>query len=279
MSAVSSSEMVRRFLETLERPPPAAEFDGAALERCLDELLGRARARWPGVALRAGDFAAHLGRHCPRAPLEFLAAVHAEDLYLAAACAAGDPAAQAIFDGHFLRRVGQELGRKPAFASDALDAVAEIRQRWLLSTKDEPGKIATYAGAGPLLAMVRAAAVRAALNLRRSRRPTAELTALDDVLLCTDPEVDFMRREYRDDFRAAFRKALADLPDERLNVLRLYAIDGLNFEKIGVAYQAHRATVARWVAETKTHLLVRTRAHLGAALSLQGEELDSVMSV
>ena len=39
----------------------------------------------------------------------------------------------------------------------------------------------------------------------------------------------------------------------------------------------HRATVARWLAELREHLLAATRAHLAESLQLKEDELDSLI--
>src|SRR5580658_632485 len=66
-----------------------------ALEQALAARYEQGRAAWPQVVLAPVDFAAHLGR-CAREqddPVRFLDQVHAADLYLACACAQGNPAA------------------------------------------------------------------------------------------------------------------------------------------------------------------------------------------
>src|SRR3954471_23589680 len=79
-----------------------------------------ARAAWPGVELTLVQFAAHA-----RARLEFDATgpgcAHVADLYLAAACLVGHPAALAALERGFLVRVAAQVRRidaSPAFADE-----------------------------------------------------------------------------------------------------------------------------------------------------------------
>jgi RNA polymerase sigma-70 factor (ECF subfamily) len=205
--------------------------------------------------------------------------VHAEDLYLAFACARGDPKAHAELDALYLERVERELRRKPMLAPFAQDAIQRLRQKLLVGGEGGGPKLLDYAGAGPLLALVRAAALRQAINLRRARLSSGKQVPVDEStsLLSPDPELAFLKAHYREPFQAAFREALAALSDEMVNVLRLHLVDGLNIDRIGALYGAHRATAARWIAATRRELLEGTRARLAARLRLGAGEVDSLL--
>jgi len=246
----------------------------------LPELLERAERRWPTLAPDRPGFAAYLGRRRPRDSSieEYLSEVHVEDLFLTFACARGDPEAHAMLDTLYLSRVEKELGRKSWLAPLAADAVQELRDRLLVGGTSSGPKLEQYAGTGPLLALLRAAALRTAMNLRRQRLPSGKQIPVDEaVLLSPHPEVEFLKTHYREHFGAAFSEAVAALPDDQLNVLRLRLVDGLNIDAIGVMYGAHRATVARWIAATRQTLLEQTRARLAERLRVGDDELDSVI--
>ena len=182
-----------------------------------------------------------------------------------------------MLDALYLSRVEKELARKSWLAPLASDAIQQLRDRLLVGDGSGP-KLEQYAGTGPLLALVRAASLRIAINLRRQRLPSEKQAPLDEaMLLSPNPELEFLKAHYHEHFGAAFREAVAALPDDRLNVLRLRVVDGLNIDAIGVMYGAHRATVARWIAATRRTLLDQTRARLAARLRIDQDELDSVM--
>jgi RNA polymerase sigma-70 factor (ECF subfamily) len=270
MAAGSDAELANVLLA-------AAGTTGDAGE--LPELLERAERRWPMLPADRPAFAAYLGKHRPRESSieEYLAQVHVEDLFLAFACRRGNPEAHAMLDALYLSGVEKELARKSWLAPLASDAIHQLRDRLLVGDPSGP-KLEQYAGTGPLLALVRAAALRIAINLRRQRLPSEKQAPVDEaVLLSPDPEIEFLKTHYREHFGTAFREALAGLPDEQLNVLRLRLVDGLNIDAIGVMYGAHRATVARWIATTRRTLLDQTRARLAARLRIDQDELDSVM--
>src|SRR5439155_24705625 len=81
------------------------------LSAVADMWLADARAAWPDVAL---DEAAFVTRTAARLPAETAAeqalAVHAADLWLAAACAAGDAKALAHFDERYVAPPGHVPG-------------------------------------------------------------------------------------------------------------------------------------------------------------------------
>src|SRR5262245_22064385 len=86
------------------RPPLLAAVDAAC---------ARAAGAWPEVALPPEAFARHLASHAGAAddPEGHVNAVYAEDLYLACACAAHDPAALRALEDRYLARVPAALVR------------------------------------------------------------------------------------------------------------------------------------------------------------------------
>ena len=95
-------------------------------------------------------------------------------------------------------------------------------------------------------------------------------TQLEDPALPLD---ETERRVYRE----AFAAALATLTPRDRNLLRQQYIYGASIDQLGALYGVHRATVARWVAQIRDTLLRRTRHHIGEALRLTGDDLDSAM--
>jgi RNA polymerase sigma-70 factor, ECF subfamily len=256
---------------------------GPALEDTLQALLESAREAWPGLKIPTEDFLAHLADRLGTAPdaARSLALLHVKDLFLAFGCARGDPRAMMAFEDQILPAVTRALIRwDPSFG--LVDEVTQVlRQRLLVSINGEPPKIADYSGRGPITKWLRAAAIRTAVSMRR-RKPEV---ALEDEALAdwstplSDPELDFIKTRYRPEFSGAFRQALTKLSNQERNVLRLHLIDGLNIEQIGNLYQAHRSTVARWIAHSRESLLDETRRLLGEKLRLDRRELESLMGL
>jgi RNA polymerase sigma-70 factor (ECF subfamily) len=263
-----------------------AELAGAltaALEPVLDERLARARAAWPGLAVDdATVVRAIVARLAGTpAPAAALAAMQTDDLYLALACAAGEPPALAYFEQHCGAAIERALATTRATPADRADLGQVVRQRLLVApAAGGPPRIASYAARGALAAWVRVVATREAVRaLPRARRePAAEddelagLIARDD-----DPEVGYLKRLYRAEFKRAFRAAVEQLePRERL-VLRQHVLDRLGIDQLAAQHDVHRATAARWIQAARDAVLAGTQRELIRRLQLSRGELASVM--
>ena len=93
--------------------------------------------------------------------MAYLAALHAEDFYLACACVARVPGSVSAFQA----RHGAVVDAALRGRNGGLAAPDELRQvlweKLFVGRPGSPPKIADYAGRGPLLSWVRAAAVHA----------------------------------------------------------------------------------------------------------------------
>jgi RNA polymerase sigma-70 factor, ECF subfamily len=143
------------------------------------------------------------------------------------------------------------------------------------------GKISEYGGRGDLRRWVRSVAVRTCLNeLRKGKR---EVLVDDDHLIAQhaisqdDPEVEYMKRTYSNEFKAAFADALKTLGPREQTLLRYHHVDGLNIDEIGAIYRVHRVTAFRWIEKAKEQLVKSTLEHLRTRLKLPSAELDSVL--
>jgi RNA polymerase sigma-70 factor, ECF subfamily len=238
------------------------------------------RAAHPGVEVERDRFAAHVARAGADAAA---LARHGDDLYLACACAAGDPRALAWFDEHVLVPAAATVR-----AIDPSDAFAdEVRQRvraQLLVGDDGAARLGGYAGRGPLRAWIGVSAVRVALMMRRAQQRLREVP--DDVIAGAlalastgNPELDLLKRQYASAFEAALREACAALEPRLRGALRMHFADGLSIDEIGAAYGVHRATAARWIQRAGDTLFDATRDRLAARLALSATELDRVASL
>ena len=248
----------------------------------LSSILARCASAWPGVKVTAEAFAAHVAAVAPGG-VAAIETLHAEDLYLACACAAKDPRAIAAFEEKYKPEVPSYVGqidRAPAF----IDEVAQQLREKLFVTTGESGKpkICEYTGRGPLGAWLRVVAVRIALNLRRRPKQTVETEGERAPVLrsaAPDPEMDYLKSKYKEEFREAFQATLAELSGDERNVLKLHYIDGLNIDEIGTAYRVHRATVARWLAHSREKIMEETKKRLEERLKIQGSEVDSLIGL
>jgi len=206
----------------------------------------------------------------------------AADLYLAAACAAGDPAAVARLDASLAERVRPALARLGLPASDDDEIVQRLRIALFTPAADGVPGIAGYSGRGALRAYVRAIAVKLALKrLERERPPAPQdedalalLPAAEDT-----PALRLLKDRCRGEVRRAFEEALAALTPRGRNLLRQQYLDGLTIDDLARLYGVHRATAARWVESARTALFQGIRRHFRNTLGLGAAELDSVVGL
>lgn len=243
------------------------------------QLARTGRAAWPAVGTTEQAFLERL-RTRQSAGASLPQAEHVKDAFLAFACELGDPLAIAAFDRDYLARVPAMVGRVDGSQALAEEVQQILRARLLVG--DGAPKISGYAGRGSLLGWLKVAAVRCTLELLRARKSERS----DDVeaeaeraaaLVSRDPELDYLREKYAADFRTAFTEALRDLDKQQRTVLSLYLADGLNIASIGSLYSVHRATVARWIAETREHLFSDTRRRLHERLNISETEFQSIV--
>jgi RNA polymerase sigma-70 factor (ECF subfamily) len=284
---VTTESLVRPFLDAAPaavRPTLEAIAD---LDRRLWTLVAEGRTAWPDLAVAATDVVAFVGRQAtPELAEAALDGLRPADLYLACACARGVTGAIAAFDREYIREVDIALARMQVGASRLADVKQLVRQRLFVGggTAGAPtsaGKIAEYGGRGDLRRWVRSVAVRTCLNeLRKGKR---EVLLDDDHLIVQhamggdDPEVEYMKRTYQAEFKAAFADALGQLGAREQTLLRYHHVDGLNIDEIGAIYRIHRVTAFRWLEKAKDQLVKATLDRLRARLQLPSAELDSVL--
>ena len=245
------------------------------------------RAAWPTVDVELDRFAAHVARHVGegdgrggRADAGTSADLLGADLYLACACAGGDPAALRLFEDQVLPQADAALRRldsSPAFADEVRQL---LRQKLFVGDGEAAPKIADYAGRGPLVTWVRVAAVRTALNLLGAGKRETAMTSSQMAALAPpvdDPSLRYLKAQFADEFEAALGRACAALTDRDRTILRLRFADDLNIDQIGGLYGVHRATVARWIARIRDEIFAATRNDLVGRLRLDESDFDSLL--
>jgi RNA polymerase sigma-70 factor (ECF subfamily) len=231
--------------------------------RCFHE----ARAAWPGIEVSFAAFSARLEDGRSRA--------NATDLYLACACTDGNPLALAQFDRRFIGCVREAVAR----IDRSYDFIAEVQQILRERLLVGPGaKIRDYRGIGTLASWVRTAAVRTALNLRRSSNQQARQgRTLEPFEPLLDPEVALLKHQYAPEIDRALRRALARLePRERL-LLHFYYVDGLTLAKIATLERVGTTTVFRRLNAASHKVLAALRADLAKRLRLSTQSIDSLI--
>ena len=258
--------------------------DWLAIAPAVAAAHGQAAADWPGVFVPPSEFAecvagALAGRQTRGDPL---AGLRLSDLYLACACARGEPTALAVFD----RAFGPVIERAVRASGGVRDGeVAEIvqivRVRLLVARDaDRRPRIASYQGRSSLTVWLKVVAAREAARLLQSARreePTEDDELAARIDTGDDPEIAHVKRVYRDEFRDAFRAAVEGLSDGERLLLRQNVLDGLGIDRLAGVYGVHRATVARRLEAARMAVVARTRRIMAARLRVASTELESIL--
>lgn len=253
----------------------------AALESELSRSWEDAKRVWPTIAIHSEEFSSFLGQRAPaEATVAMLGALHTQDLYLTCACASRLPSALIAFEKHCADEWRRALSK--VSVSDAVAAEAQQALRTRLFVSEVPGDehIRRYSGSGALHAWYRTTAVRALIDAARSasRGPRSVTDSdLDEHVALVDLELDYLKRNYRAEFKESFHTALRTLSTEERNLLRYQLLEQLTLEQIGRIYGVHLTSIARRLQKLRQQLLHETREGLRGRLGVDEGELDSIM--
>ncbi len=254
---------------------------GSSFQAAVAAVVARGATTWPAFAVDTAALIRHVSEIVanepdPTAALDQLAAA---DLYLAFACAAGDPRAIAAFEEMHMPAIAAYIARTDPDPAIADEVRQLLRQRLLVGAGATPPKIATYGGHGPLGAWLRTVAVRVTLELVRARKPHTQLPqgGLELRAVGADPELDYLKTRYAKEVGDAFAAVLGALEHKQRNILRLYFLEGITIEAIAVVYRVHRMTISRWIATWRDEIYAETQRLLRERLNVSPEELDSLL--
>jgi RNA polymerase sigma-70 factor (ECF subfamily) len=247
--------------------------------------IERGRAAWPGIAVSDVELAQTAALRLSGAASGDASAgaksLDAAELYLAAGCARGDPAALSQFRARYFDVLAAPLRRMGLDTSQCDDVWQILCTRLLVRDGDAPPRVVRYAGAGELAGLVRVAATRMALNsLERAKRGENGDSWFDGLFATTsDPELHFMKQEHRTALKEELEAAIKDLSPRQRMVLRLHLVERLGIDSIAAICSVHRATAARQVALAKETLAIRVRLRLVARWNVSGSDLPALKSL
>jgi len=227
----------------------------------------RGRAAWPGLAV-SHDEMAHvvtdrLANGSVNGEPARLGALDAAELYVAIACARGDPAALAQFRARYFEPLVPSL-RRMGLGDAQLDEVWQTAcDRLLVRHGDEPPRILRYAGRGELRGLVRVATTRMALNWLQRDRGSGTHDWLDRLPGGhSDPELHAIKLQHRDDLKEELEAAIASLSVRERMLLRLHLVERMGIDAVAAVCSVHRATAARSIVRAKETLAARVRERL-----------------
>lgn len=242
----------------------------------LDTHVAAARAAWPSLVVDETAYRAWLAT-ASADDLARLPSLVAGDVLLCWAAARGDAEAHRLFDTYCMPHVQSALRRFGADGAFVDEVAQRIRVKLLLAKDGAAPAIASYAFGGSLAGLVRVAAVREAISLRRGDKPAAPPAALDQLAGELDPELRMLKQRYAAEFERAFVDAVASLTGRDRHLLRLSLSVGASIDDIARIYGTHRATAARWLNAARDALGDNTRDNLRARLRLADHEVMSLL--
>jgi len=275
------SELVTAFLAAL--PARLHPREPQRLAPALAALVAQARDRWAELALPVADYVAHVAVRIADEPAldEQLARIAAADLWLACACCRGDSRAIAAFERAYAPEIKSALRRlrdQPLLPDDFRQL---LRHRLFVGDGAGGPAIERYSGHGNLGAWVRVTALRTALNATRNKprpdQPTDDEELFELGPSPEDPELDHLKRTYRDAFRRAFLDTVAALQAGERTLLRQSVVHGLTVRELARMHGVHHATIARRIAAARDQIVAGTRSILAERLAVSPRELDSIM--
>jgi RNA polymerase sigma-70 factor (ECF subfamily) len=246
-----------------------------AAEGDVNRAYQAGRAAWPALALDAARFAAFTAARGLGAERVEAAA---GDLYLACACLHGVPGALETFDRQILSRLPSLVARLGPTAEQLDELMQVLRAK--LFTGAAP-RIGEYSGRGSLVAWLRVAALRAAIDLLRAAARLPEALVDEEQLMASSatPEIEALRNRYRPRFAAAFKRAFALLTTDERNLIRFHFVDGLGLEQLAPLFQVARSTMFRRLHACTRALHEMMRAELAEELALSESEFDSLATL
>lgn len=242
----------------------------------IEAHIAAARAAWPSLTFEDAAYRAWLAT-VPADDLARLPSLVASEVLLCWAAGRGDAEAHRLFDQHFIPQVEPALRRFRADRAFADEVAQRVRMKLLLPKDGGPPAIAGYAFGGSLAGLVRVAAVREAISLRRGDKPAAPPAALDQLVGELDPALRSLKQRYAAEFERAFVDAVASLPGRDRHLLRLSLSVGASIDDIARIYGTHRATAARWLNGARDALGDKTRENLQTRLGLGDHEVMSLL--
>jgi RNA polymerase sigma-70 factor, ECF subfamily len=246
-------------------------------EATLRRVYADAKKAYPGISLELDAFRRHCTGIGTAAEDDEAWVQYGRELFLCAACAAGDDEAIAIFEQAVLPSAEEAIARVNASGEFLDEVLSAVRDKLLAGSNP---KIRDYSARGSLVAWTKVVATRHALNHAgerdRAARRQAELAELL-VQEHFDGEMLMMEGKYAELFQRALSGAVSDLPSRDRNVLRMHLLGRCSVDQIGRAYAVHRATAARWLSTTKDRLFESVQGQLRTERpGMSDEEFDSV---
>jgi RNA polymerase sigma-70 factor (ECF subfamily) len=285
MEGDGNSELVAMF--SSRWPPSAPTSPKGQLRAALATTVKSAAAAWPNVLIPSEQFVGYLAeRGDPAfAPLEAIARLALNDLFLACACARGDEVATealAVTYGSRLRAVVSKIDSTPDFVDAVMNELSEALLGEATSAGvGREGKINQYRGRVSLETWLAASATRRALTRQGVAKPFDDLAEIATTERSGDASRDHLRLRYPNGFGQAITdgvtEALDRLTSNDAGLLRSHLVDGFSLRKLAHIRGVNVNTIARDIATARATIHDHIRAVLHTRMGLPPDDVSAVM--
>jgi RNA polymerase sigma-70 factor, ECF subfamily len=186
------------------------------------------------------------------------------------------PEAQRSFTLHVAPRVKAALHRAGASSVESDELMQASLTRVLVENGGE--RLKQYRGHGTFPAFVITVALRLFTNARTALKPQSSDDGLDRLPAALDLERHLARSQHRAHFARAFQAALDALAPRQRTLLKMNLVNGSSIDELAPMYQVSRATVARWLAQSRDALRLETLRRLSVTTRLDGDDLEGLMA-
>lgn len=279
--------MLDAFLRGLGRALSLSTDARERLEAAVIDRVAHGRAAHDAFEVDEADVATLLGEitHVEDETIDVdaliaaLESIPSDDVVLALACARGDERALMRFRDLYLESVPGVARRVGNASVDVGDVVSRVNEALFVAPPGGRARILDMVGRGSLGGLVRVIAVRTAINLGRStaRELADPHEALANAIASqTDPELAAIKERHRSAMKTALEAAIASLPADERNLLRLSLLHRLTVDEIASLQRVHRSTAARRLAKIREQLGKEARRRLRVDLGAGNGDLAQV---
>lgn len=244
----------------------------------LQEFWQEGRDAWPTLALEPRAFIEYSQESVISGEVR-----HAEDLYLAVACALKVLGASDILVREHGASIDLALAGMRVSDSFKDDVRQLVFEKLLLGGEGKPAQIGTYRGRGRLRSWLRTVAVRSALDVLRAEKSDPVLAG--DTLLpfliadIEESDIAALKSKYREEVNQAFASALSTLSRGDRTLLHRYYIQGNNIDDLATVYGIHRVTAFRRVLKVKEALFRDVRVQFARLTDMRDEDSDDIIKL
>ncbi|MGI8811592.1 MAG: hypothetical protein ACR2IH_03575 [Pyrinomonadaceae bacterium] len=250
---------------------------------------------------------------------DFLEQLHAGDLFLATACAAGNERAWWEFDQQhrsYMERVARHLAKTDIDAQEVIDSVYGELYGTRVVDGERVSKFSTYSGRGSMRGWLRTVIWHSLVDLHRASHDEVSLDEMTEnvgdgpahasfAVPAPGGEKEMIARLSEDRYRSAtlsaIGKAFGSLDNHEKLLLLYYHVENLKLREIArlvetegsplrgwfqrrassrePAGRIHESTIMRWLEKSYSLVLKRFSEELRTSHALSDEEIDICMEM